>query len=68
MAKQAWGQNAVITRDDGFSIRYKPRCPKCGYVPPNRECGGSAQEGIKAHYSDRCDKCGEYFDIVISRG
>ena len=69
MAKQAWAQNAVITSDDGgTAIRYRPRCPKCGYVPVNRECGGSAQEGVRAHYSDRCDKCGEFFDIVISRG
>ena len=69
MAKQAWAQNAVITRDDGsMCIRYKPRCPQCGYVPVNRDCGGTAQEGMNAHYSDRCDKCGASIDIVISRG
>ena len=68
MAKQAWGQNAVITRDEGSYVRFKPRCPRCGYVPVNRESAGSAMEGTRAYYTDRCDKCGERFDIIISRG
>lgn len=68
MAKQAWAQNAVITRDDGSYVRYRPRCPRCGYVPVNRECGGSAMEGVRAFYTDRCEKCGESFEIYISRG
>ena len=68
MAKQAWAQNAVIIQDDGFSVRYRPRCPECGYVPTNRNCGGTAQEGVRAHQSDRCDKFGLRFDIVLSRG
>lgn len=69
MAKQAWAQNAVIIEDDGrFSIRYRPRCPECGYVPTNLSCGGTAQEGIRANHSATCQKCGKYFNIVISRG
>lgn len=68
MAAQAWAQNAIITQDSGFSVRFKPRCPYCGYVPPNRECGGTASTGCRAHYTDRCDKCGNVIDIVISRG
>ena len=68
MQKEAWAQNAVITRDDGFSIRYRPRCPKCGFIPTYRDCGGSAREGVRAHDLGMCDKCGATFQIVISRG
>lgn len=68
MIKEAWAQNAVITRDDGRNIRYKPRCPKCGYVPPNRDCGGTASAGIRSSYFGSCDKCGETFTIVTGRG
>lgn len=68
MKKEAWAQNAVITQDDGFSIRYRPRCPKCGYVPINRDCSGTACAGVRANHFGICDKCGEKFSIVISRG
>ena len=67
MGKQAWAQNAIITKDDGRSVRFKPRCPKCGFVPVNRDRGGTASEGIRAATTDCCDKCGEYFEIIISR-
>ena len=68
MAEQAWGQNAIIVQDTGFSIRWRPKCPYCGYVPTNRTNGGTAQKGIRASYHDRYDKCGKSIDVVISRG
>ena len=68
MAAQAWAENGVITRDDGFSVRWKPRCPYCGHVPTNRDCGGTASQGVRAHQYASCDKCGKSFDVIISRG
>jgi len=68
MTKQAWAQNAVITQDSGFSIRWKPRCPYCGHIPPLRDCGGTATEGSRTRYYASCDKCGKSFDVVASRG
>ena len=68
MASQAWAQNAVITRDDGSYVKFRPRCPRCGHVPINQEMGGSARERVRANYSARCSKCGENFQIVLSRG
>lgn len=67
MQKEAWAQNAVITRDDGFSIRYRPRCPKCGFIPTYRECS-TATSGGRTSDLGMCDKCRETFQIVISRG
>ena len=68
MATQAWGQNAVIIEDDGLCVKWKPRCPNCGYVPVNRSCAGVAQEHIRAGYFERCDRCKTSIDVVISRG
>ena len=64
---QAWAQNAVIIADDGRNVRWKPRCPNCGYVPVNREMNGTAISHIRASHFDKCDKCGASIDIVISR-
>lgn len=68
MAQQAWAQNAIITDDDGSFVHWKPRCPKCGHVPPNRLMSGTANKGIRAFYSATCDRCGSDIDVVISRG
>lgn len=69
MGKQAWAQNAVIIEDDGkMCVRYRPRCPKCGYIPTYLNMAGTAQENVRSNTSGHCDKCGEYFSIVISRG
>jgi len=68
MAKEAWAANAVIVEDNGFQVRFRPRCPRCGHVPINMTMAGTASVGVRANYSARCEKCGEYMDITISRG
>ena len=68
MAQQAWAQHGIIVDDDGLFVHWKPRCPKCGYVPTHRLMSATAQKGIRAFHSDRCDKCGIDIDVVISRG
>lgn len=68
MEKQAWGQNAVITDDNGMHIRWKPRCPYCGFIPLNRDYGASIGAGGRTHDQVFCDKCGETIKVVFSRG
>ena len=68
MSEQAWAQNAVIVEDNGRNVRWKPRCPFCGFIPPYRTAAGTAFKGIRANHHDRCDKCGKQIDIVVSRG
>ena len=64
---QAYAVNAVITKDDGRSVDYRPRCPHCGYVPQTlKMCGAYASPG-GSHTYTVCSSCGKYFEIILRR-
>lgn len=64
---QAYGVNAIITRDDGFSVDYRPRCPKCMYVDMNSKmCGAHASYGGSITWTV-CHNCGESFQVILRR-
>ena len=62
-------QGAVIVKNDGLKVSYKPKCEKCGNV-------GSSTTSItvptssssKATSSFRCSKCGIQQKIEILGG
>ena len=65
---QAYAVNAVITRDDGQCVDYRPRCPHCGYVPQmSKVCGAYAAYGGGSHTYSVCTSCGKSFEIVLRR-
>lgn len=64
---QAYAVNAVIVKDDGRNVDYRPRCPYCGYVPQNfKVCGAYASHG-GSHSHTVCSSCGKSFEIVLRR-
>ena len=64
---QAYAVNAVITRDDGISVDYRPRCPHCGHVPQmSKVCGAHASFGGSHTYAV-CSSCGKSFEVILRR-
>ena len=52
--------NVVITGDDGNMVKFKHKCPYCGYVDDHIEDLCSIVSGsVKVHSSYRCFKCGQ---------
>ena len=41
---QAYGVNAIIVRDDGMSVDYRPRCPFCMHVDMMSKMCGEQEE------------------------
>jgi len=72
---QAYVVNGVIVSDDGRTVQYRTRCPKCGYVDTSTlyTCGCS-EGGIVNRGQIPCTKCSNndnrvfYFDIQLRRG
>lgn len=48
--------NAVITSDDGRMIKYRYKCPSCGYVD-NQESLCSVSGRVKQNTTVSCFKC-----------
>lgn len=68
MANPAYAVNAVIISDDGRTVRYRARCPKCGYVDMMMTSQTFVSGGIVTIYSScRNMKCKESFTIQFSR-
>ena len=65
--KQAYAVNAVITRDDGLSVDYRPRCPHCMHVPQMSKMVGAHASFGGSHYHSVCEKCGKSFEIILRR-
>lgn len=64
---QAYAVNAVITRDDGRCVDYRPKCPYCGYVPQMMKmCGAYASYG-GSHSHTVCHSCGKSFEVILRR-
>lgn len=64
---QAYAVNAIITRDDGMSVDYRPRCPYCMYVDMmSKMCGAHASYG-GTHTSTICHNCGKSFEVMLRR-
>ena len=64
---QAYGVNAVIVADNGYSVDYRPRCPYCMHVPMNfKVCGAYASPG-GSHSFCVCQNCGKQFEVILRR-
>ena len=63
----AYAVNAIITRDDGRSVDYRPRCPHCGYVPQNSKMVGAHASYGGTHTHTVCLNCGKSFEIILRR-
>ena len=64
---QAYGVNAIIVRDDGQSVDYRPRCPYCMHVDMmSKMCGAYASYG-GSHSFTVCHKCGKQFEVILRR-
>ncbi len=64
---QAYGVNAIIVRDDGNSVDYRPRCPYCMHVDMmSKICGAHASYGGSISYTV-CHNCGKSFQVILRR-
>ena len=63
----AYAVNAVITRDDGRSVDYRPRCPYCGHVPQMMKMVGAHASFGGTHTYSICQSCGKTFEIILRR-
>lgn len=63
----AYAVNAVITRDDGHSVDYRPRCPHCGHVPQMFKVVGAHASFGGTHTYTVCQGCGKSFEIILRR-
>ena len=64
---QAYGVNAIIVRDDGMSVEYRPRCPYCMYVDMMCKMSGHASTGGGSYSYTVCHKCGKSFEVILRR-
>ncbi len=67
MSKKLWIHNAVILSDDGKMVRYRPKCPQCGFVPTNITCGCCVVEAQAAMHEAECQKCHHTIEVMIGR-
>ena len=63
----AYAVNAVITRDDGRTVDYRPRCPYCGHVPQMSKMVGAYASHGGTHTYTVCLGCGKSFEIILRR-
>ncbi len=63
----AYAVNAVITRDDGRTVDYRPRCPYCGHVPQMMKMVGAHASFGGTHSHSVCQSCGKTFEIILRR-
>lgn len=68
MAGMAWGENAVVVKDDGNRVDYHRRCPYCGKVA-DRQTGNVivGQGSIVSAGAGRCMYCGKDFSCRFGR-
>ena len=64
---QAYAVNAIIIKDDGKSVDYRPRCPYCGYVPQMSKMVGAHASFGGSHSFTVCQQCGKSFEIILRR-
>lgn len=65
----AYADNGVVIKDDGNQVVFRPRCPKCGYIPPNVSMTGVVMpHGNAMVGSTSCLKCTNSFMITLYRG
>lgn len=49
--------NAVITKDDGKMIRYRHKCPSCGYVDSQEHLCSISSGRVCQCFTFSCSKC-----------
>ena len=64
---QAYGVNAIIVRDDGMSVDYRPRCPYCMHVDMMSKIVGAYASAGGSHSYTVCTKCGKSFEVILRR-
>lgn len=67
MANMAWGENAVIVKDNGNQVTFHPKCPACGAVDSMRTSNAYVRAGVANVGSFFCPKCQKGFDCRLSR-
>ena len=64
---QAYGVNAIIVRDDGRCVDYRPRCPYCMHVDMMSKVVGAYASPGGSHTFTVCHKCGKSFEVILRR-
>ena len=64
----AWGENAVIVKEEGNRIFYYPKCPYCGKVHSHSNFQTNvAPGGTSGTINTHCLSCGRIYNFMIHR-
>ena len=65
--ENAYVINGVVVSDDGRTVRYHSKCPKCNNVNTTTTYACYCSQ-ITNNGSVTCSKCGAHFEIQLRRG
>jgi len=65
--KMCYAENAVIVEDNGATVRFHPRCPKCGKVLQNVTATGHCSNGSSSVGYYSCYGGCPSFPVVLHR-